>query len=164
MPNCDRCGRSMAANEPCGCARPDSRLTVASGHIGIVGQGHVTEPSVDAPDGRRVEARPAEGGRSSSQTGASGEFSIVLEAPLATGRRAEPRVLETLEAVLRARGDTVERVEGSKDDRGEDGLFRLNGKTTTAQVVSIPTDQQLRLSRPPWAAHRFRSRQRCGQA
>ena len=104
--------------------------------------GVVVEGPLNSQEGRRVDSRPAAGGRASSRTDATGAFSAELHAPLDRGKPAEGHAAEVLVQVLRENGDGVERVDGDRDDHGEDALLLINGEQVSVQIVTLPSDHQ----------------------
>lgn len=115
------------------------------GELGIKGSpiGMVVEGPPDSPQGRRLESRPASGGRAFSETDGTGTFVAELSGELDRGRHAEEQAIDVLIQALKARGDQVQLLPGSQDDRGEDGRLSINGITTPVQVVSVPADPSL---------------------
>jgi hypothetical protein len=115
-------------------------MNLEAGSIAITGQpiGLVVEGPPDVPAGRRVDARPASGGRAFSRTDSEGGFEIELSGVLARGRDNEGHALETLVEALRAVGREAFRTNDGQDDRGEDGVIEIKGKRCVVQVVSVP--------------------------
>ena len=114
----------------------------ANTQLGAIGV--VVEGDPDDPNGRTVDATPPSGGRSQSTVDSAGNVVIELTGALDRGRQAQGRALKVLMQALGAQGDTVARVPGERDDRGEDALLLLNGNRVTVQIVSLPIDQR------PW--------------
>jgi hypothetical protein len=125
------------------CGLRQFHLNAEPGHYGISGQpiGTVIEGPPEAPDGRRVESRPASGGRSYSTTAKDGSFTAEVSGALDRGRTGESHALKILTQALRERGDEVIEVPGACDDRGEDGLLVINGRRVVVQVVSLPVER-----------------------
>jgi hypothetical protein len=113
-------------------------MKAESGHYGLTGSpvSFVVEEPPDSADGRRVDARPASGGRANC-------FIAELSGSLDVGRSNEARVLKTLVQSLRARGDDVTLGAGATDNRGEDGILSINGQPVSVQIVSLPIEQSL---------------------
>lgn len=120
-------------------------MNAEPGRLAITGQpvGIVVEGPPDAPDGRRVDSRPASGGRSYSVTDGAGEFTAELSGSLNKGRANESHVLDVLIQALRDSGRSAASIAGSRDDHGEDGLLELDGRRVGVQIVSVPVDQSL---------------------
>jgi len=108
--------------------------------------GFVVEGDPGNPAGRRVESRPAEGGRAESWIDQAGAFVAELSGPLHKGRANQNRALGVLIEALCARGSVAESIDEVKPDdhRGEDGLINLDGQRVVVQIVSVPVDQS------PW--------------
>ena len=87
--------------------------------------GMLVEGPPDSPEGRRVDSRPASGGRAYSETDSTGGFTAQLSGPPVRGRPGEERVIAVLTEVIPALGVEVARIVGGRDDRGEDGLLSL---------------------------------------
>jgi hypothetical protein len=105
--------------------------------------GLVVEGPPESPNGRRVDSKPASGGRSYSSTDGTGTFAAELSGPLVRGRPGEGHALKVLIQALRARGDDVAPLSGNRDHDGEDGLLSINGNRVPVQVVSLPVDPSL---------------------
>ncbi len=143
---CENCGRPLeSAQSVCRSSPIAYTLNAESGEMRITGHpvGTVVEGPPDSPDGRRVDSRPASGGRAYSSTDSTGAFTAELSDPLDRGRPAEGHALKVLIQALQARGDQVIPLAGGRDDRGEDGLLSINGHQIQVQVVSLPADQSL---------------------
>jgi hypothetical protein len=139
--NCEKCGQPLdTADSFCGCS-PKTHKVPGSGELGFKGfpVAMVVEGPPDSPEGRRVESRPASGGRAFSRTDSTGTFVAELCSPLDRGRQGEGHAIEVLIQALTARGDQAQLLPGS-DDRGEDGLLSINGRDIPVQVVSVPID------------------------
>jgi hypothetical protein len=143
---CAMCGRNIQAPESaCSACAPTAYVLKAEPlEFRITGQpvGTVVEGPPDSPDGRRVDSRPASGGRSYSSTDRSGAFTADLSGPLDRGRSGEGRVLKVLTQALRARGEHVTPLVGGRDDRGEDGRLSINGQDVRVQIVSMPANPE----------------------
>jgi len=144
---CPVCGRDLQPLErvcPM-CAPANPVLTPGTGGYGMTGSpvGTLVEGHPDSTEGRRVDSRPASGGRSYSSTDSTGAFTADLSGPLVRGRQGEGRVLDVLTHVLRARGEEVTPVVGWRDNRGEDGLLSIGGHTVRIQIVSMPADSKV---------------------
>jgi hypothetical protein len=143
---CSKCGHALeSADAVCRCTPGTYVLKAEPGKMQITGHpiGTVVEGPPDSPDGRRVDSRPASGGRAHSRTDSSGWFTAELSEPLDRGRKAEAHAVSVLIEALRDRGDQVTLLRGGRDDRGEDALLSINGHQTPVQVVSLPADQSL---------------------
>jgi len=143
---CAECGRPLEAPDgACRCAAAAYVLNAKPGEMRITGHpvGIVVEGPPESPNGRRVDSRPASGGCAYSITDGTGAFAAELSGPLDRGRRREGHALEVLIQALRARGDDVAPLSGSRDDRGEDGLLLINGNRVPVQFVSLPVDPSL---------------------
>jgi hypothetical protein len=143
---CARCGQPLAALDGgCRCASAAYIVNAEPVEMRITGQpvGMVVEGPPESPKGRRVDSRPASGGRSYSSTDGTGAFTAELSGPLDRGRLGEGHALEILIQVLRARGDEVTQLSGGRDDDGEDGLLLINGNRVPVQCVSLPVDSSL---------------------
>jgi hypothetical protein len=139
--NCEKCGQPLDPGSSCGCS-PKIHKVPISAELGFNGfpVGMVVEGPPDSPEGRRVESRPASGGRAYSSTDGTGTFVAELSAPLDRGRQGEGHAIDVLIQALNARGDQVQLLPGGQDDRGEDGRLSINGSTIPVQVVSVPVD------------------------
>jgi hypothetical protein len=143
---CVQCGQGLDAPDgACSCAALTYVLNAGPGEMQITGQpiGVVVEGPPESPSGRRVDSRPALGGRSHSSTDGTGAFAAELSGPLDRGRLGEGHALEILIQVLRARGDEVTQLSCGRDDHGEDGLLLINGNRVPVQCVSLPVDPSL---------------------
>ena len=144
---CALCGRELQPQENVRpmCAPAKYVLKAEAGEYRSTGYrvGTLIEGPPDSTEGRRVDSRPASGGRSYSITDRTGAFIADLSGPLVRGRRGEGRVLEVLTQVLRARGEEVTPLVGGRDDRGEDGLLLIGGHTVRIQIVSMPVDPKV---------------------
>lgn len=116
------------------------RLEPATIAIVVHPAGLVVEGPSDDPAGRRVEARPASGGRADSVLSSDGSFDIRWAGSLDRGRPGEGRAVKSLIQAMTTAGLTVERVVGARDDRGEDAKLLIDGKVTSVQCVSVPVD------------------------
>ena len=83
------------------------------------------------------------GGARSHELLVDGAVSLNIHGPTQTGRRGEPRVLDTLLSRLRQEGHQPVLEEGPRDGHGEDGILLLEGKRLTLQVVTVPRDAKL---------------------
>ena len=120
-------------------------MTVETARVTVTGMpvGTVIEGSPDNPQGRRVDHRPAAGGRSLSHITEDGNFQADLSGPLMIGRPAEPAVMKTLIQALRDAGRTVDMLGGAKDEHGQDAILRLDDTQCDVQIVSLPSDSAL---------------------
>ena len=100
----------------------------------------VVEGDPTTAEGRRVDSRPASGGRSFTTIDSTGAFTAELSGPLARGRQGEEHALKILIQALRRRGDEVMLVTGANDSQGEDALLSINRKRVPVQIISIPAD------------------------
>jgi len=141
---CEVCGRDLQPLERAcpTCGPAHYVLKAQPGDYRITGypMGTLVEGPPDSTEGRRVDSRPASGGRSYSSTDPTGAFTADLSGPLVRGRHGEERVLKVLTQALRARGEEVSSLVGGRDDRGEDGLLSIGGQTVRIQIVSMPVD------------------------
>jgi hypothetical protein len=143
---CSKCGSALeSADAVCRCTHGTYVLKAEPGKMQLTGYpvGLVVEGPLDRPEGRRVDSRPASGGRAHSRTDSSGGFTAELSEPLDRGRTAEAHAISVLIKALCDRGDQVTLLSGSRDDHGEDALLSINGHQTPVQVVSLPADQSL---------------------
>ncbi len=144
---CHRCGRPLeGASSNCPTCSPRSyRITAESGKSEITGNpiGTVVESPPDHPDGRRVEYRPASGGRAVSDTDSAGSFTADLSAPLERGQSNEVHVMKVLVAALKEQGHEVSRKRGARDEDGEDGLLVVDGRQIVVQIVTMPVDPEV---------------------
>jgi hypothetical protein len=143
---CPLCGRLIEAPEgTCTCRPRAYVLNAGPGRFTVTGQpvGFILEGPPESAAGRRVELAPASGGRSYSRTDRTGAFTVELSGPLNKGCANQQRVLGVLVQALRERGSVASLVDGSHDDRGEDGLLDLDGRRVPVQVVSMPADQSV---------------------
>lgn len=100
----------------------------------------ILEGDPDDPGGRRVESRPASGGAADSVIAADGTFEATLTGPLKVGRAGERGVAQVLASKLREVGYDIEAGDDARDDFGEDEILLINGRRTTLQVVTVPSD------------------------
>lgn len=137
--NCLKCGRPIESSGSI--HRCAYVLNAEAGSITITGQpvGMIVEGRPDAPEGRRVESRPASGGSSLSRTNGDGGFRVELSGALDKGRANERHALEILVEALRASGRDAS-LTGGRDERGEDGVVLLEGTRYVVQVVSVPAN------------------------
>src|SRR3990172_8319112 len=108
---CSSCGRPIEPPDAvCRCTPVSYVLNAEPGEMRITGHpvGMVVEGPLDSEDGRRVDCRPASGGRAFSDSDGTGSFSAELSAPLDRGRPAEGHAVGVLVKALRDRGDEVE--------------------------------------------------------
>jgi hypothetical protein len=107
--------------------------------------GTVAEQRTEDGEGRRVDYRPAAGGRSLSETGVAESYRAELVGALPKGTKAEPHALRVLLAALEASGRKVKEHPKKKGDdgSGKDARFEINGKDYDVQVVIMPPDQTL---------------------
>jgi hypothetical protein len=126
------------------CPTRSPRITAESGSYGLTGQpiGTVVESPPDHPDGRRVEYRPASGGRAVSEMDSGGSFTVDLSGPLERGTPNEGHVMNVLVAALNGQRHQVNRKGGARDDRGEDGLLVVDGHQIEVQVT-MATDGEV---------------------
>ena len=105
--------------------------------------GFVVEGEPANATGRRVESRPASGGRSVSRIDQAGALVVELSGPLVKGRANQKKALGVLIEALQARGSVAEIFDEDEpeDHRGEDGLINLDGQRVVVQIVSVPADQ-----------------------
>jgi hypothetical protein len=120
-------------------------MNAEPGEIRITGHpvGVVVEGPLDSRRGRRVASQPASGGRATSETNGIGAFKAELEGQLEVGRSAEGHAVNVLAQALQDRGNAVERLSGSRDDRGEDALLIINGQQVALQIVSLPSEPSI---------------------
>lgn len=90
-----------------------------------------------------MDSRPASGGHAYSRTDPTGAFAVELSGPLVRGRPGEERVIDVLTQAIRARGEEVAPLVGSRDDFGEDGLLSISDHTVCLQIVSVPVDSRV---------------------
>jgi hypothetical protein len=107
--------------------------------------GTVAEQRSDDGQGRRVDYRPATGGRSLSETGAEGSYRAELAGELPKGTRGEAHAKKVLLSALEAAGHKALELPKKPDDdrRGKDGLFQIDGKPCNVQLVTMPPDETL---------------------
>ena len=143
-PTCGKDPRPVDSDCPT-CAPRNYVLEAEPGDCRITGHpiGTVVEGPPDSTEGRRVDSRPASGGRAHSTTDPTGAFSAELSGPLARGRPGEQRVIDVLAQAIRARGAEVTPIIGGRDDRGEDGLLSISGRTVRIQIVSMPVGSKV---------------------
>jgi hypothetical protein len=89
----------------------------------------------------RIRTQTPEGARSDELL-ADGVVSLNLHGPTQTGRKGEPRALDTLLSKLRQEGRQLV-LEAGQDERGEDGILLFQGERLTLQVVSVPSCPKL---------------------
>lgn len=138
--NCPKCGGLIGASGgPHKCAYI---MKVESGSYGISGGivATVVEGRPDAAEGRRVDSQPPSGGRAFSRTDGKGDFDVELSGDLDRGLANELHVLRTLVAALIANERTAVLADGSRDDRGEDGVLVVGGVRVAVQIVSLPVE------------------------
>lgn len=130
------------AGTPPNCPTCSPRITPATGKYEITPYpiGTVVESPPNHSGGRRVEYRPASGGKAISDTDTVGSFKAELSGRLERGKSNEPYVMKTLAAALRGQGHQVNRKRGARDDRGEDGLLVVDGRQIEVQIVTMPVD------------------------
>jgi hypothetical protein len=141
---CAKCGRLLeGASSNCPTCSPGSySITAESGKYEITGNpiGTAVESPPDHPGGRRVEYRPASGGRAVSDADSAGSFTADLSGPLERGKSNEGHVMNVLVAVLQEQGHDVGRRQGARDEDGEDGLLVVDGRQIEVQIVTMPSD------------------------
>ncbi len=138
--NCPKCGRPLETSlDVHRCAYV---LHAEAGSFGITAQpvGLVVEGRPDSPEGRRVDSKPASGGRSFSRTEVDGGFTVELSGVLDRGRDNERHAIETLIKALRVSGRKASLNSEAQDERGEDGILILDGTRIGVQVVSVPAE------------------------
>lgn len=144
--DCPSCGRVIEPRDgTCTCSPRNYVMNAETGRVAITGHpiGVVVEGPPEDPNGRRVDSRPASGGRSYSRTDPARAFTVELSGSLDMGRANEEHLLGVLLKALQAQGVAARPVAGSQDHRGEDALVDLNGRRVTVQVVSVPVDQSI---------------------
>lgn len=136
--NCPKCG--MPLETSLDVHRCTYVLNAEAGSLAITGQpvGLVVEGRPDSLEGRRVDSRPASGGRSFSRTEADGGFTVELSGVLDRGRANERHAIKTLIKALRMSGRKALPNSEAEDERGEDGILMLDGARVGVQVVTLP--------------------------
>lgn len=126
-------------------APPARRLNAATGSYRVTGRAigtHLEQP--DASGGKRVESRPAEGGRAVSHVAADGSYTAEFSGVLSKGTPAEPHARRILiEAMQRAGHAASESDKERRDADGEDGFVCIDGAEYVVQVVTMPADDAL---------------------
>lgn len=126
---------------------PRTFVRVLSDVVHVDGQSIGTTLEGPTGDGRarRIDSRPASGGRSYSRVDEAGAFLAKLTEPLDRGTAIEDAAVAVLLELLRARGDDVELEEGEVEDhRGEDRMACLNDRHgVVLQVVTLPAEPLL---------------------
>lgn len=138
--DCPKCGRPLESSHSthrCGYV-----IVAEAGSIAMTGQSvsTVVEGQPSAPEGRRVDSRPASGGTSFSSTDEKGDFEVRLSGVLDKGRPNERHALKILVDALRATGRNASLTSEGQDERGDDGVVLLDGARRGVQVVSMPVD------------------------
>ncbi len=138
--DCPKCAKPIESSD--GAHRCAYVLDAEPGSYAITGQpvGSVVEGRPDNPEGRRVDSRPASGGRAYSRTDEEGGFVVELSGVLDKGRANERHALEILVQAFRQTGRDASLATGGQDERGEDGVLMLDGRRFGVQVVSVPVD------------------------
>lgn len=131
---CPKCGETMVFI-----------LNCEPGDIKLTGDpiGTVVESPFGHPQGRYVISKPASGGQSDSKVDDNGTLHVDLSGSLDKGRINERHVKKILEQVLKAEGNDVHQDVDAIDDRGQDGIFFINGHKVVIQIVTVPTEPQL---------------------
>ena len=105
--------------------------------------GTVLESPHDHPDGRKIDSRPASGGRSVSKISGKCAYKVDLSGSLEPGRPNEKQVMKVLKQLLEAEGKDVSPRNDAQDDRGVDGVMDINGNTVEVQIVTLPAGSSL---------------------
>jgi hypothetical protein len=103
--------------------------------------GTVTEEPHASGEQFRIRTRTPEGARSDGLL-ADGVMSLNMHGPTQTGRKGEPRAVDTLLSRLRQEGRQLV-LEAGRDERGEDGILLFQGERLTLQVVTVPSCPKL---------------------
>jgi len=114
-------------------------VTVKPGHLAITGKpGSVVTSDHDRETGD--ETRKVHDPRTKSIAHAdAGDFSLTVTDADSIGRDNETRVAKALADRLSVDGSTV-RVEEGDDDRGEDRLLVVDGRSFVLQIITAPAD------------------------
>lgn len=107
-----------------------------SGNVGTV-----TEERDASGEQFRIRTRTPEGARSDELL-ADGVVSLNIHGPTQTGRKGQPRAIDTLLSRLRQEGRQLV-LEAGRDERGEDGILLFQDERLTLQVVSVPSCPKL---------------------
>lgn len=145
---CPKCDAPLSKASECSNCGGKSTYSVALEGWAIEAKissiGTVNEQRSADGTSRRVDHRPASGGRSLSETTAEGSYQAQLSGDMPRGIDGEPHVLKVLLAAMETgrRVKVLPKNEGD-DAGGKDARFEINGEEFSVQVVTMPAEPEL---------------------